>query len=235
MPTLMKTSWKTASERGDRHPPLEADRDVDGDQDEERDQGPDGLPGDLLAPGGADDVDAHLLHRDAGGAGEVILDGRLDVAGLVADLDAEAFATRPVEDLDLGVLGGDAVLGQHGACVVHGLPVGLELPGDAALEVDPQVQALEDEGDGADHDQDRGDGEPDASLAHEVEVGLAVVQPVPEASPLGLGRRRRRGPVDRRHAVPPTRRASPLWTPSCSLPRSRLPWESRMAAGRTKK
>ena len=141
---------------------------------------------------GAHRVQAHVLQVTAGGLGQVLADGRLHLGGLGPDLDAQALARRRAERLDLGVAGGDPVVLQDGRDLILGDRGGVHLPGHATFEVDAVVQAAPGQRDQRQHDQQAGDGEADPPLADEVEGRLAVVEPVPEAGPLGLARRRGR-------------------------------------------
>src|SRR5439155_21278445 len=102
------------------------------------------------------------------------------------------------------------------------------VPRRAALEVDPEVEAADAEGDEADQDDGPRHGEPPELAADEVEGGLAVVQPPPQA--LALGRH------PRRHYAPPAgTAASPRATPrNRASVKSRFR-PSRITIGRVKK
>ena len=187
-------------ERRQGHLPLEPQRQVAGDGQEEEEQRPDGLRADLIAPRRPDVVDA-----DVDGLGVGVL--RQGVADLLLLLDRGPAGFDPdgvgraAEDLDARV---DEPGGLHcvpGAVAGGPLVVDLDLPGRPALELDAQVEAPEAEGGQTDEDEDPGDGEPLLLRPDEVvvrplveDVGELLAQfhavasftPSPEAMPSHL-------------------------------------------------
>ena len=131
------------------HLPFEPKRDVDGDEDEEDDERGARLVGDGLAPRRAHIVDADLTGarvRHFGQCGaDLVLLGRRHML----ELHTDDVAAR---GLDLGFTEAE---GADGAADRRDRRVGrFQLPRDAALEVDAQVEALGGERCDADGDHD---------------------------------------------------------------------------------
>ena len=157
------------------HLPLEAERQVDREHEEEDDQGPQGLLAHLPTPRRADVVDADVGDVDAG----VLRERRGDLALLRAweclGLDA---GTVLVDDDDLRVP--EFELPHDVADVARRCRLARrdgELPRRAALEVDPEVEAAAGEQrDQARAEHDPRDERPPPGPAHELVVRALVVE-----------------------------------------------------------
>ncbi len=167
-------------DRGDRHLPLEEDRDVGRDHDEEHDERLDRLVGDVVPPGRPDILDRHRRcrlvsqrgehRRHLGGllgadAGRVLGELRLDVQAFVAP--APELGDRRASEAERR---------QRALCLRRGDARCRDLPGSAPYELDAVVEALRAERGEARDDHDRGGAEPPSPPADEVETGLSVVQ-----------------------------------------------------------
>ena len=173
-------------QRGGGHLPLERDRQVDDDHDQERDQALKRLLGDLAAPAAADELGADLVGREVEGAADRVPDaGLLCGAQLVGAHVPAGGAGIDVGDLlDDGVTAA-ARLAHRGPHLGDGGVAGRELEDRAALEVDAEVEPEDQQGHHTDREDQARDGVPQPLAAHEVERDLAPVQAAADATERG--------------------------------------------------
>jgi len=159
-----------------RHLPLEAKGDEDRHENEEHHERSNRLLGDAATPRRAHCGDAHVLNLDTAELCQLALHRAANVCWLVAHLHANATPIGSVQHLHLGRRDVDVGLFDHRGHLLDRQRRGGNLPGDASLEVDAEVETAGEQRDDRDDDEGDRQAESDPASTNEVEGRFSPIE-----------------------------------------------------------